>query len=432
MYAKTRSLILRGTVALALIALLAVPAAAQSHRAALGLGGGWSQPGDITPGLASSTTLEPGWVAGLQLETWPGSGRVGFRLGGSFMERSLQEDPASRYAGLTADLSLLLRILPAGRGRWVAPYLAVGGGATGYASLEGSAPFGSVYGDDPVVRALAIAGGGFDLLPSGVIGLRVEAVDRIMLPSIGEGPEAEGLPAVHGPEITAALQIRGGSAARPVYLATAPAPRPAPVAAPVAAQPQATESRDAAADRAELDAARAESDQLRTRLGDWQRHVVSLNTRVDSLERALADARAAAASAGPMGTPVVAATPAVAATPVANPSAVRAAASERHESAAGQIFTVQVGAFVEEATARRWEERLRNRSIPVWVTPAQIRGQRVTRVRVGALPTQGEADKLARILAEDGWPVWVARVADGERIPADAVAATRSFIRSGN
>lgn len=429
MDAKTRSLILRGTVALALITLLAAPATAQNHRAALGLGGGWSRPGDMTPGLESSTTLEPGWVAGLQMETWPGSGRIGFRLGGTFMERAVEEDQASRYAALSADLAFLVRILPAGRVRWVAPYLALGGGATGYMALDGG-PFGSVYGDDPVTRAQAIAGGGFDLFPSNVLGLRLEALDRIMLPSIGEGPESVGLPTVHGPELIAALQIRGGLINnRPAYLAAvpaAPAPKAAAAAAPVASKPQAVERRNAAEEQAALEAARAESEQLRVRLGEWQSQVVSLNTRVDSLERALTDARATAASAGPMGTPVAAAAP------VVSRSATRSAPVERTETATGAIYTVQVGAFIEEATARRWEERLRNRSLPVWATSAEIRGQRVTRVRVGALPSQEEADALARMLQEEGWPVWVDRVAEGERIPAGAVAATRSFIRSGN
>jgi cell division septation protein DedD len=90
---------------------------------------------------------------------------------------------------------------------------------------------------------------------------------------------------------------------------------------------------------------------------------------------------------------------------------------------------VQVGSFVEVATAQRWVERLKRRNLPVWVTAVEIKGQTVNRVRVGALPTESEADGLARALKREyGWPVWVDRVAGGETLPASAVRATRAFL----
>ena len=147
MHDTKRSLVRRSALGFALVALLAAPAGAQNHRFAANLGGGWSQPADMTPGFPTTTTLEPGWVAGLQLEAWPGSGQIGLRLGSSYMTRALEEDPASEYDVYSADLSFLIRLLPAGRGRWVAPYVTFGGGAAAYTAGEGTLPLGGgAYG----------------------------------------------------------------------------------------------------------------------------------------------------------------------------------------------------------------------------------------------------------------------------------------------
>lgn len=401
MHDTTRSLVRRSAVALALVALIAAPAGAQNHRFAFGAGGGWSQPADLTPGFPSSTTLEPGWVAGLQLEAWPGAGQVGLRLGGTYMTRAVEEAPTLEYGVVSADLSFLVRLLPAGRARWVTPYVSFGGGAAAYMGSGSTPPLGGgAYGDDPVIRAMAVAGGGLDLLPYERFGLRLEAVDRIILPSLGQGPDTDGLPVSQGPQAMAVLQLRAGRindaprivAAQPV--AAQPAPAPAPAArAPAATQAPAGPSPEETA--------------LKERLQDSQRRIALLAERVDSLEGALGDAQAAAAPA-----------------PTRAPMA-------RNEAFDGPLFTVQVGAFVEEATAVRWAQRLRARSLPVWVTPAVVRGQRVSRVRIGALPSASEADGLARMLkARYGWPVWVDRVADNSAIPADAVDATRVYVRS--
>ena len=412
MNARSCSAIVRSAaVCIAAAALFAAPGAAQDHRFALGVGGGWSNHGDLTPGLSTTTTPEAGWLGTAQLELWPGSARTGLRLGGSYAVRALEEDPASSYMMLTSDLSLLVRLLPAGRGRWVAPYLALGAGAVGYLARDAAQPMGGVYGDDPVVRVLALGGGGVDLFPSARFGARVEAVDRVVLPGFGEGPESLGVPTAHGLEVTAALQLRGWRVSRqPAVVAAMPAPAaPAPAAQP--AQPSAAE-REAA--------------ELRARMQDWQGRLTSLSTRVDSLERALAAVRTStvarpAVQGGPLGTPVASEARAMATAPEPDVFAAPGAV----------LYTVQVGAFVEEATAARWADRLRARNLPVWVTDAVVRGMRVRRVRVGALPTQDEADALARRLRTGyGWPTWVDRVSEAEVVPADAVAATRSFLRA--
>ncbi|HUG38847.1 MAG TPA: SPOR domain-containing protein [Longimicrobiales bacterium] len=418
MHDTKRGLMLRSVLGLALGVLLAAPAGAQDHRTAITVGGGWSQPGDITPGMATSTTLEAGWLAGLQFESWTGSGRIGLRLGGSYLPSDLEEDPNSRYRVYSGDLSLLVRLLPAGRGRWVAPYIALGGGGSVYRARDGSAPIGGVFGDEPVIRAVALAGGGLDLLPSRHIGVRLEAVDRIVLPSIGEGPDLEGMPMVHGPQLLAALQLRGRriSTPAPVVLAAAPRPTQAAPQAPARVVASAPSDADARA--------------LRERLDEWDRRIGVLTQRVDSLERAVGDVRLAAAddraalarlAAQPAGRPVGQPVRQPAGQPVATPAA----------SFGARLFTVQVGAFVEEPTANRWAQQLARRGLPVWVTPATVKGQRYTRVRIGALPSLAEAEGLARVLRQDyGWPVWVDRVGDPARLPDDAVSATRWFLRS--
>lgn len=427
MHDTMRSLVLRSVPALALAALLAAPAGAQDHRYAVGFVGGWSEPSDLTPGMATSTTLEPGWIAGLQLERWPGSARVGFRLGGSYADRAVVEDPASRYMVGTADLSLMVRLLSAGRPRWVAPYVTLGGGASMYKAMDTAGPVaGGAYGDDPATRALVLAGGGFDLLPSGSFGLRLEAIDRIILPSIGEGPESVGLPMAHGPEFSAALQIRGGAARRPTYVAAVPVPA-APAAQRAAPQPAQPQPQPAATPAQDPEAAA-----LRGRIEQWQRDLGVLSERVDSLERAVVQARLDAAETERRLMAAASAAGTAPAAAVAAPQATRAASSATASNApvAGPLFTVQVGAFVEEETAHRWADRLRRKNLPVWVTPAVVKGMRVSRVRVGALPSLAEAENLGRMLSQDyGWPVWVDRVGNIEAVTADAVAASRSFLR---
>ena len=119
----------RALPALALLALaavpaaLAAPAAAQSYRTAIGVTGGWSSVGDLTPGFTSETVLGSGWTAGLQLETWLPTGRVGFRAAGSVAARTDQN--GDNYGVINADLGVLARLLAPAPGRIAAPYALV-------------------------------------------------------------------------------------------------------------------------------------------------------------------------------------------------------------------------------------------------------------------------------------------------------------------
>lgn len=405
---------------IALIALLAVPAGAQNHRNAFSFGGGWSQPGDITPGFPSSHTLEAGWVAGGQLEGWTASGRAGIRFGASYVERALVEVPTNRYQSLTTELSLLVRLLRADRGRWVAPYIVLGAGSVGYLAGEGAPPMGGIYGDDGVIRAVAVVGGGLDLMPYRYFGFRVEAVDQIVVPGIGERLEGTtGFPTVHGPQVMMYAQVRGAPvrtdpprvvAAVPVApRAVVTQPQPQPAAQPASPPQPAAVAQPAVAQRSAAD-----TDELRSRMDAWQRELVILAERVDSLEQVIADVRFRAAAAPP-----------------AAPAGLPAAAASRAVDPGTPLYTAQVAAFVEESTAYLWQSRLRQWNVPVWVTPAVVKGMRVTRVRVGALPSQEEAEDLARFLTRRyGWPVWVDRVSDATQLPGDAIGATRTFLSS--
>lgn len=416
MYEHMRSRVLLSLGAAILLVAAAAPASAQEHRGALGLTGGWSQGEDVTPGLGYETRFEPGWTAGLQLERWPGSGRVGLRLSGSYAERPLTTAPTSDFNIYSADLALLLRLLPAGDQRFVAPYLAIGGGAVHYNSGDDAMVVGGgSYGGDPVIRAVAVGGVGLDLGYSPRAGLRLEFADRVMLPGVGEGPEESHGQLSHDFQLQGALQIRMGRLGGPVIVARAP--RPAPVEpAPAARQEPAVR-----AEPAVEPAAREEVAELQTRVGEWQGRLMSLTERVDSLERELERTRStvlARASA-----PVQAAGLAPARQP--EPRAARPAAA-----AGNALYTVQIGAFVEDATASLWAERLRRRDVPVWVAHVTIKGQTYSRVRVGALTRLREARALAETLKSDyGWPVWVAPVTADDRVPRDAVAATLAFLR---
>lgn len=78
---------------------------------------------------------------------------------------------------------------------------------------------------------------------------------------------------------------------------------------------------------------------------------------------------------------------------------------------AGRGFSVQVGAFGEAAAAEQLARRLEGQGLPVYVAPSAGAGAK-WRVRVGPLPTRGEADRIAeRLAARDRLPTWV--LADG-------------------
>ena len=349
-------------------------AAAQVHRFGLGVTGGWSIPADMTPGLGSSTTLEAGPVVGGQLDAWPGGGRFGVRVGGHVAERALEEQPASSYRLLSGDLALLFRLLRPASDAMFAPFLALGAGATQYAALGASGPVGEgAFGEDPVVRFAALAGAGVDVFAVRRIGLRLEVADRIKLLSVGESPTNDGWPMAHEIEVLATLQVRMGRRAdAPMIVRAAPPERaetaPAAAGAPATAEP--------------------------------------------------------APAARPAQADPPAATPAEPAPARAAPDPVPA----RPVSEAA-LFTVRVGSYLDQATARSWSDRVRQHELPAWTSVSTLGGQQLAQLRVGAAGSRGEADRVAAWLrAEYGWTVAVEPVSDPRTVPATAIAATRTFL----
>jgi cell division septation protein DedD len=415
---RTRA-VRRSALALAAVATLAGPLGAQNHRVAFGPVGGFSVHGELAPGLASSAKPEAGPYFGLQAEVWPGRARFGIRLNGAFAERTL-DSGAGRYGMLMGDANVLFRVLPVKSERRVAPFLALGGGMTRYSSVGISPPLGGgAYGADPVTRPHALVAAGADVMLHPMAGLRFEIGDQMVFPSVGESPEAQGLPVAHNLRISGGVQL----------LLLDRQPRPATVVAR-GEIPEGTSGAAAAL--------------LRQRNAEVER----LQARVDSLERELA-ARPAGEGAGR----VAAAEPAT-----REPARQPARAARRPARAAGQPagaaatartpgapsgqaaapqsaearFTVQVGSFVEPATADRWAERLRQRGLPVWRIDLALQGQRVSRIRVGALPTKAEAERLASVLTREfRWQARADEIEDADRPPANAVRATRAYLAGG-
>jgi len=396
----------RMVVVVATLALAAAPAASQTHRVALGITGGWSGYGDLTPGLATSAVFESGWLAGGQVEGWLGAGRFGVRLNGSYAQRSLEGETESKYELLAGDLTLMVRPLPAGLVPWAAPYLALGGGAARFRGSDGLGPVGGgAYGPDPVTRPIAVAAAGADLAPGSRFGLRLEIADQVVFPSAGDSPPTEGLPITHNVRVLSALQYRIGGA-RPARIAVAALP----------SNPVDREPRSAGPAAAERD---AEVERLKRELEAREREIERLRGAADAgNEQASveppAQARAAVAAA-PKGQPTAEA-----------PDPQRAPAGAAPDPDAR--FTVQVGSFVEPATAQLWVDRLRQRGLPVWTQEVDLQGLQVVRVRVGATSLKADAEALARALGRDGWSVRVNPIVPEDRPPGEAVEQTRQFL----
>lgn len=96
----------------------------------------------------------------------------------------------------------------------------------------------------------------------------------------------------------------------------------------------------------------------------------------------------------------------------------------------GRLYTVQVGAFLEQETAQVWQERLASQGLPVWISIAELGGQTFYRLRVGAVPTVAEARRLGtRLTGRYDWPVWVAPLTPADRMPQGAVEETRRILQ---
>ena len=409
---------------LALLVSVAWPASAQVHRSAVGVTGGWSTHGDLTPGTGSETVLEPGWTAGLQVERWIGAGRLGIRLNGAYAERPVQAVTTyNEYNVYHADVSMLVRLLSVRPGRSVAPFLSLGLGASHY---NGVGPSGSIaagtFGDDPATRALAVAGFGLDFSSSGRLGLRMEAADQIVLVGVGEGPATEGFPMTHNFQVSTAIQLRlgrltGDPIRRRTEAAAAPAAPPARAADP---RPRAAPVEDAAIRQMaapsstipESGVAQRVQD-LETELAEGQRVIADLEIRVNSLEREIVTLRQSASAEN-------AAPDLVPGASTARPAVEPATATGWH--------TVQVGSFIEPATAQEWAERLRKSGLPVWMESVVIDGRQMNRVRGGLVQSLRDAHALAVVLKREGWPVWIAAVTAAEEPPQGAAEATRSYL----
>jgi DedD protein len=70
-------------------------------------------------------------------------------------------------------------------------------------------------------------------------------------------------------------------------------------------------------------------------------------------------------------------------------------------------FSVQVGAFGSEATARKLVADLEAAGMPAYIAPLSKSGKTLHRVRAGPVPDRAAADKLAARLKARGLPVSV-------------------------
>jgi rare lipoprotein A len=66
------------------------------------------------------------------------------------------------------------------------------------------------------------------------------------------------------------------------------------------------------------------------------------------------------------------------------------------------VFTVQAGAFTQRENAERLRLRLADRYMPILIEEQVLANGHFFRVRIGRVPTQDEAERLAAMLAEDG------------------------------
>ena len=111
-----------------------------------------------------------------------------------------------------------------------------------------------------------------------------------------------------------------------------------------------------------------------------------------------------------------------------DPAADVAARDAAELQSAQRLRTVQVGSFLNAATAEALRARLERDGLPVWTATTRYAGEDFTRVRVGVATNGAEARALAeKIRARYKWPVWITLVENRAQVPANALTATRSF-----
>ena len=91
--------------------------------------------------------------------------------------------------------------------------------------------------------------------------------------------------------------------------------------------------------------------------------------------------------------------------PEARPAAIEPAAEP--VAPAKGAFSVQVGAFGSEATARKLVADLKADGMPAYIAPLSKSGKTLHRVRAGPVPDRAAADRLAARLKARGLPVSV-------------------------
>lgn len=96
---------------------------------------------------------------------------------------------------------------------------------------------------------------------------------------------------------------------------------------------------------------------------------------------------------------------AVARVPEARPAPIEPAVQPA--APARGAFSVQVGAFGSEATARKLVADIEGDGMPAYIAPLSKSGKTLHRVRVGPVPDRAAADKLAARLKARGLPVSV-------------------------
>lgn len=96
------------------------------------------------------------------------------------------------------------------------------------------------------------------------------------------------------------------------------------------------------------------------------------------------------------------------------------------------VYSVQIGAFSRDAAASDLVARVEAEGLPIWHSDTQVGGQAYRRVRVGALTSHAETQRLAeRLEARHGVSTWIVQVSPDTRLPPGIVERTRRALSGG-
>lgn len=223
----------------AAVAFAGMPEAAeaQTHRSAFGLNGGGSWFSEMNRGAdAADLTLQPGWIAGAQLERWFGNARIGLRLNGNFTDRPLRlsNGETETFGSMNTwfgDLDLMARILSPRPDRTFAPFVSLGFGLVHYdpprANVEVEEA-NAIFRGDFQTQLAGVVGLGTDIFPGWQVGamplmFRLEAANHFTPESAWRNLETnERFGEVHNVRLTAGLHA--------MFEPIAPPPPPVAVA----------------------------------------------------------------------------------------------------------------------------------------------------------------------------------------------------------